>query len=247
MITPEEDLIFRTYSAVKNYQYAQWFQETRYNGRTLTIEERKAFVKIVDETISDFTSGLPFLKEQIGETKNKEDDINQICQVVYSVELFVIMTMCDCMAAGKYFVIADTEYDKQFMRGKMKVILNEGFKSLYGHKEENKKKSEWFRLLEYIGHFPEVINRQYQELTFLLERQSKTSSWWRDIRNYEIHIDAEKLYLSRTEVIEESKEMMETLRLYNALLAVDHFLTNATACIRNRMVTLYREGRLKEE
>lgn len=48
------------------------------------------------------------------------------------------MTMCDRMVAGKYFILADTDYDKRFMRGKMKVFLNEGFKRLYGYNETNK-------------------------------------------------------------------------------------------------------------
>ena len=47
-------------------------------------------------------------------------------------------------------------------------------------------------------------------------------------------------------MIDESKEMMETLRLYCALLAVSHFLTNAHACIRNYMIAKYREGEIKE-
>ncbi len=46
--------------------------------------------------------------------------------------------------------------------------------------------------------------------------------------------------------IEESKEMMETLRLYDALFAVNHFLTNAHACLRNYLVEKYRRGEIKE-
>ena len=155
--------------------------------------------------------------------------------------------MIDCMVAGKYFILAHTDYDKRFMRGKMKVILNEGFKKLYGYNEVNKKKSEWFRLLDYMKYFPEDLNLQYQDLTFQLENQSKKSSWWKDERDYETHIDSEKLYDSRMVKIKESKEMMETLQLYNALFAVDHFLTNAHAYLTNILVDKYRKGELKEE
>ena len=151
------------------------------------------------------------------------------------------------MVAGKYFILADTDYDKRFMRGKMKVILNEGFKKLYGYKEVNKKKSEWFRLLEYMKFFPENINLQYQDLTYQLEQQSKISSWWKDERDYETHIDSEKLYDSRMVEIKESKEMMETLRLYDALMAVNLFLSNAHAYLTNILVDKYRKGELKEE
>ena len=151
------------------------------------------------------------------------------------------------MVAGKYFILADTDYDKRFMRGKMKVIFNEGFKKLYGYNEVNKNKSEWFRLLDLMKFFPEIINRQYQDMTYQLENQSKNAFWWKDERDHETHIiDSEKLYNFRMEKIEESKEMMETLRLYDALLAVNHFLTNVHACLRNYVVEKYRRGEIKE-
>lgn len=246
MITAEEDISFRTYSPIMNYQYERWFQQVEYNGRTLSDAERKDFVKVIDETVSTFTSGLPLLTDELKRSDNLDDDYHRICRVVYSVSLFVVMTMCDCMVAGKYFILADTDYDKRFMRGKMKVILNEGFKKLYGYKEVNKKKSEWFRLLDLMKFFPEIINRQYHNLTYQLENQSKISSWWKDERDYETHIDSERLYDSRMVEIEESKEMMETLRLYDALFAVNHFLTNAHACLRNYLVEKYRRGEIKE-
>ena len=247
MITAEEDLSFRTYSPVLNYRYDRWFQTVEYNGRTLNDDERKEFVKIIDETVSIFASGLPFLTEELKRTEELKDDYHRICHVVNSVSLFVVMTMCDCMVAGKYFILADTDYDKRFMRGKMKVILNEGFKRLYGYNDANKNKAEWFRIQGYLLFFPEIIKRQYQELTDQLEKLSKVSSWWRDERNYETHIDSEKLYESRMMDIEESKEMMETLRLYEALFAVNHFLTNVHACLRNYLVEKYRRGEIKEE
>ena len=218
-----------------------------YNGRTLNKEEREEFVKVIDDTVATFTSGLPLLTEELKRSEDLMDDYHRICYVVYSVSLFVVMTMCDCMVAGKYFILAETDYDKRFMRGKMKVILNEGFKKLYGYIEKNKKESEWFRLLDCMKFFPEIINRQYQDLTFQMEQHSKISTWWKDERNYETHIDSEKLYDSRMVEIEESKEMMETLRLYDALFAVNHFLTNVHACLRNYLVEKYRRGEIKVE
>ena len=246
MISAEEDLSFRTYSPVLNYRYDRWFQNVEYNGHTLNEEERKEFVKVIDETVATFTSGLPLLTEELKRSEEIKDDYHQICHVVYSVSLFVVMTMGDCMVAGKCFILADTDYDKRFMRGKMKVILNEGFKKLYGYNKVNNNRSEWFRLQEYMRFFPESINSQYQNLTSLLEKQSKVSSWWKDERDYETHIDSEKLYESRMVEIEESKEMMETLRLYDALFAVNHFLTNAHACLLNYLVDKYRRGEIRE-
>jgi len=41
--------------------------------------------------------------------------------------------------------------------------------------------------------------------------------------------------------------MMETLRLYDALMAVNLFLSNAHAYLTNILVDKYRKGELKEE
>lgn len=156
------------------------------------------------------------------------------------------ITMIDSMVAGKYFILAGRDYDRRFMRGKLFVILNEGFKKLYGFNEQSHKKSEWDRLLPIMKYFPKEINRQYQELTHLLKKQSHTSSWWKDERNYETHLDTEKLYKSRQEEIIGSKVMMDSLKLFNTLLAVSHFLDNVHACLLNFLVRKYRRGELSE-
>lgn len=79
------------------------------------------------------------------------------------------------------------------------VILNEGFKRLYGFEKRTYQKSEWDRLLPLMKYFPEEINRQYQEMTFLLEKHARSSSWWREERNLETHLVTEELYISRQE------------------------------------------------
>lgn len=180
------------------------------------------------------------------DTTEKHDEYHKIDRTVVSVYLFVLITMIDSMVAGKYFILADRDYDRRFMRGKLFVILNEGFKKLYGFNEKSHKKSEWDRLLPIMKYFPEVINRQYQELTYLLENQSHTSSWWKDERNFETHLDSEKLYKSRQENIVESKVMMDSLKLFNTLMAVSNFLGNVHTCLFNFLVRKYRKGELSE-
>ena len=97
-----------------------------------------------------------------------------------------------------------------------------------------------------MKHFPEVINRQYQELTFHLEKHAQSSSWWREERNLETHIEAEKLYNSRQEELIESKVMMDSMKLFDTLLAVSHFLGNVHTCLFNFLVTKYTHGELTE-
>lgn len=241
-----EDLDNIQFSPIIDVKYGQFFEEVQYNGKTLSDSERKEFVAVIDETIAQYSEGLPILFNLEEESRNRQDDYNITQRTVVSVMQFVLITMIDSMVASKYFLLADKDYDRRFMRGKLMVILNEGFKRLYGFDDKTHKKSEWDRLLSIIGRFPEEINRQYQELTYYLEKHSKSSLWWRDERNLETHIDADKLYRSRQEVIIESKVMMDSGKLFNTLLGVNHLLGNMHACLLNYAIDKYKRGEIKE-
>ena len=234
------------YVPIEEYKYARWFSEVQYNGKTPSDSERKKLISVMDDTIAQYSEGLPLMTSILEDTKEQHDEYHEIDRTVVSVCLFVIMTIIDSMVAGKYFILADRDYDRRFMRGKLFVILNEGFKRLYGFNERSHNKSEWNKLRPIMKYFPEVINRQYHDLTHLLEKQSHMSSWWKDERNYETHLDAEKLYKSRQEEIIESEVMMDSMKLFNTLLAVNHFLENVHACLYNFLVRKYRRGELSE-
>lgn len=242
-----EDLANIQYSPIWDYKYARWFEEVQYNGKTLTYAERKAFAAVIGETVAQYSGGLPMMYDTLESTKDLHDEYHEIERTVVSVILFVLMTMIDSMIACKYFILANGDYDRRFMRGKLMVILNEGFKRLYGFDKSTHKKSEWDRLMPLMGHFPEEINRQYQDLTYHLEKHSKTSSWWKEERNLETHMDAEKLYVSRQEDIVESKVVMDSMKLFNTLQAVNHFLTNVNACLCNYLVGKYKRGEIKKD
>lgn len=234
------------FSPIWNHRYEKWFQEVQYNGNVLNAAAKKEFVKITDETISTFSEGLPMLKETLDRIKDLHDEYNNAYRIVISVSQFTIITMIDSMVIGKYFILADKDYDRRFMRGKMMVILNEGFKKLYGFDAKSHKKSEWNKLVPILKHFPENIKNQYNQLSSLLEGHAKSSSWWRDERNVETHLDIEKLYISRCEDVVESKVMLDSLKLFRTLYAVNLFLSNMHTCLYNYLVDKYHRGELKE-
>lgn len=227
-----EDLDNIQYSPILKYDYAQWFKDVQYNGKTLSFSERIELVSVFDETIDQYSSGLPLINNVLESIEGLFDEFHELERTVVSIMLFVQMTMIDSMLVSKYFIFAEKDYDRRFMRGRLFVILNEGFKKLYGFDKKTHKNSEWYRILPLLEHFPNEIIYQYDELTFLLEKQSKGSSWWRDERNSETHLLADELYKSRQVEIIESKVMMDSMKLFCTLLAVDHFLTNVFSCIK---------------
>ena len=180
------------------------------------------------------------LKEALDNYKGGEGDFLNAYRTALSVDLFVIITFIDCLVISKYFLLADTDYDKRFMRGKMKVILNEGFKKLYGYEKNTYKKSEWCKLSSAVELCPEIIKRQYIDLSEKLKEQSVSPTWWKGERDVETHIDAEKLYESRCEEIIESEVMMDVTKLLNTLYAVQLFTTNVHACFHNTILKCSR-------
>ena len=234
------------YSPIQDYQYEQFFQEVQYNGKELNDDERKEFLKKVDECISQHIEGLPLAKDILERIKDLHDDFHEIQRTIVSVSQFCLITMIDSMVLGKYFILANKDYDRRLMRGKLRVVLNEGFKKLYGFNDNNRGNSEWKKLASVLKYFPEEINHQYNHLSSLLEEHSKSSYWWRDERNIETHLDTEKLYDSRCEDIIESKVMMDSLKLYNTLYAVNNFLFNMHSCVNNFCIDKYKRGELKE-
>lgn len=239
-----EDLNDIQYSPIRDFRFEEDFKTMRCDNKTLSDDERKRFVSFLDECICSYSEGLPLMGEELERIKDLHDEFHEMNRVFYSVSLFVLHTMIDYLIAIKYFILADKDYDRKYMRGKLSIILNEGFKRLYGFNSENKKKSEWQRLSSIMKYFPVIINIQYQRITLLLEMHSKKSSWWREERNIETHIDAEALYVSRKEEIIESKVVVESMDLFNSLLSVDKFLTNVNACIKNSLLEKYHRGEL---
>lgn len=235
------------FKAMRHNQFAKWFQDVKYNGETLSDEERKDFISMIDNTIEQFNEGFPIMQGVLDNFSDVHNNLHHAYQTIVSVMYFVIITQIDILVACKYFLMADKIYERQFMRGKLMVILNEGFKRLYGFDKKTYEKSEWNKLLPLMGSFPEIINRQYQDITFLLQRHSESSSWWREERNLETHLDAIKLYHSRQEVIIESKVVIDSTKLYCSLMAVSDFLGNLHTCLYNYLVEKYRRGELKNE
>lgn len=242
-----ENLINIHPKPILNNQYAHWFREVQYNGTTLSDDERNDFIAMIDKTIDQYTQGLPLMQGLLEHFNDRNNELHQIYQTIASVMLFVLITQIDIMVSCKYFIMASKDYERQFMRGKLMVILNEGFKRLYGLDEKTYKKSEWEKLLSLMKYFPEEINHQFQELTFLLQKHSKSSTWWREERNLETHMDAVKLYNSRQEEIIESKVVIDSTKLFCSLMAVSDYLSNLHICIYNYLVEKYKKGELRAE
>jgi len=224
-----------------DYHYASWFEKIIPNGSTLNAEQRQELVRRIDAGVAINVDYIGFITNCLKELEGKDSDYYNIERVITNASLFTALTSADCMVACKYFLLANTDYDRRYMRGKLQVILNEGIKKLIGFKPDDNKGKVWTSITGIMNHFTgSEYRRQFAELDGLLKRHAAISSWWRDERNAETHLDPRGILESRQRELDESTVMLESLKLIGAIDAVSHFLQNLHAGLTNWLNDLYR-------
>ena len=195
-----------------------------YNNKVLSAQEREEFRIMSEETIRDFSEsieGFYELSQEFKPSTNKDHD--KISKTVLDVGIFTCYTFCDCVALLKHFVLTSNSYDKSLFRGKLKVLLNEGFKNLYGFNDKQREKSYYIKLGEIVNYFP-GFQSEYDSILLKLKQLSEQSTWWKDERNTEVHLDMSQLYKSRHEEINESKVAMEAHLLIDLLVQINRLM-----------------------
>ena len=221
----------------------------QYNERILTKEERLDFIRTIDETIESYSESLDGIYSLFLENEGDKANRPEIYSFLYpiaSIFLFTTMTIADCLVAQKFFIIAERDYEKRFARGKLQVILNEGFKKLYGF-DNGKKDAEWAKLNSIQTMLPYYYQKEYEGLTMQLESLSKEFNWWHDERVFEVHLKIEDLYRARKEEIIENKVMMDSKRLIDLLLRVQRYVGNVHKLYRDQLLRMYLRGELKDD
>ena len=195
-----------------------------YNNKVLSAQEREEFRILSEETIRDFSEsieGFYELSQEFKPSQNKDHD--KITKTVLDVGIFTCYTYCDCTVLLKHFILSTDLYEKRLFRGKLKVLLNEGFKSLYGFNDKQREKSYYIKLGEIMNYFL-GFQSEYDSILLKLKQLSEQSSWWKDERNTEVHLDMSQLYKSRHEEINESKVAMEAHLLIDLLVQINRLM-----------------------
>lgn len=214
--------------------------ELSYNNRILSAQERDEFCKVADGFINDFAESIDGLYQIAMEVSpSSNSTFNEIINTVISIGIFVNFSFCDCIVLTKLFVRATNPYEKSFLRGKLKVQLNESFKKLYGFTDKGYKDSYCATLEKIICMFP-AFKVEFNSILLDLKQISK-KPWWREERNAEVHIDIAKLYQSRHEEVNESKVVMETLQLTDFFNRFNYLTARL-----NRMYINYIASRLEK-
>ncbi len=202
--------ISKAYSVIT---YGIMMYRLNYNNKILSPQEREEFRKLSDECITEFSASIDGIYQLAKEfSLSGNSGSNQINDTLTDVCIFIGISFCDCIVLTKLFVMATNSYEKSCLRGKLKVLLNESFKKLYGFNEKGYKDSYCAKLEQIISMFP-AFEYEFRSILSDLAHFSK-NSWWKEERNAEVHIDVHKLYASRHKEINESKVAMEAVQLF---------------------------------
>ena len=195
-----------------------------YNNKVLSAQEREEFRIRAEETIEIFTESIDGFCELYQEYKPSQNKVHdKITKTVLDVGIFSCYTYCDCTVLLKHFILSTDLYEKRLFRGKLKVLLNEGFKSLYGFNDKQRKRSYYIKLGEIVNYFP-GFQLEYDSILLKLKQLSEQSTWWKDERNTEVHLDMSQLYKTRHEEINESKVAMESQLLIGLLVQINKLM-----------------------
>ena len=195
-----------------------------YNNKVLSAQEREEFRIRAEETIEIFTESIDGFCELYQEYKPSQNKVHdKITKTVLDVGIFTCYTYCDCTVLLKHFILSTDLYEKRLFRGKLKVLLNEGFKSLYGFNDKQRKRSYYIKLGEIMNYFP-GFKLEYDSILLKLKQLSEQSTWWKDERNTEVHLDMSQLYKTRHEEINESKVAMESQLLMGLLVQINKLM-----------------------
>ena len=195
-----------------------------YNNKVLNELERMKLCEVADDAVRHFAESIDGMHEWAEKVASNENKgFRTIEREFIDISIFVAYCYCDIALMTRQFIQSNNSYERSFLRGKLKVLLNESFKKLYGFGKKTKEEPYFARLKKLAAIFPH-FNSEIHVLEAELHGYSIKDSWWKDERDAEVHWGIEKLYQYRHEEVNESKVMMEAHFMIDILLRVNFFI-----------------------
>lgn len=146
---------------------------------------------------------------------------------LYDISLYVSLLSGDFVVLFRQFLSSDLLYERKYAMSKLYPLMNESFKRLYGFVNEKtgrvKLSSDayWKDIQELVPLMNETEKVLYDELEDLLLKKA-SFSWWKDVRDAEVHLDAEKIYKNRCDQKDENVAIRDAMSFYDVLSRTTH-------------------------
>jgi len=146
---------------------------------------------------------------------------------LYDISLYASLLSGDFAVLFHQFLSSDFLYERKYAMAKLYPLMNESFKRLYGFVNEKtgqvKLSSDayWKEIQELVPLMNETEKVLYDELEDLLLKKA-SYSWWKDVRDAEVHLDAEKIYKNRCDQKDENVAIRDAMSFYDVLSRTTH-------------------------
>jgi hypothetical protein len=149
---------------------------------------------------------------------------------LYDISLYVSLLSGDFVVLFHQFLSSDFLYERKYAMAKLYPLMNEGFKRLYGFVNENtgqvrlSSDAYWKDIQEFVPLMNETEKALYDELEDVLLKKA-SYSWWKDVRDAEVHLDAEKIYKNRCDQEDENVSIRDAMSFYDVLSRTTHLMS----------------------
>ena len=96
-----------------------------YNNKVLNNQERMKLCEVADDAVKNFAESIDGMYEWAEEVASNENKgFRTIEREFIDISIFLAYCYCDISLMTKQFVQSNNSYERSFLRGKLKVLLN---------------------------------------------------------------------------------------------------------------------------
>lgn len=146
---------------------------------------------------------------------------------LYDISLYVSLLSGDFVVLFHQFLSSNFLYERKYAMAKLYPLMNESFKRLYGFMKEKTGRVElssdsyWKDIQELVPSMNETEKALYDDLEDIMIKKA-SYSWWKDMRDAEVHLDAEKIYKYRCDQEDENVAIRDAMSFYDVLSRTTH-------------------------
>ena len=91
------------YYPIREIEYDRWFKSIQPNGVSLTQEQLKEMISIIDEKVSLNSEGLSMIYDGYKRSDEGSSELYKVINVIYAGLFYGLQTTSDCMVATKCY------------------------------------------------------------------------------------------------------------------------------------------------
>ena len=191
---------------------------------------KEELILLLEDTLRempDRVDGIHATKQLFSALSSINSERFNTLEKLYQPALFASLLSGDFAVLFHQFLSSKLLYERKYAMAKLYPLMNESFKRLYGFVNEKTGQVKlspdayWKDIQELVPLMNETEKALYDELEDILLKKA-SFSWWKDMRDAEVHLDAEKIYKHRSDQEDENVAIRDAMSFYDVLSRTTH-------------------------